>query len=262
MLHSADSGSRVVGMEDGTACNENIRAGGKDAAGILLVHASVHLNKRRKIAAGYLGTDITYLVQCFGYERLSSKSREDRHKENHIHLIQIRVKPMNINVGIDGEAGTHLLCTDKRKYGHRVINRLKMKPYAPRPCVAETLHVFLRVNNHQMHVQGFVGVLSECFHHGESERDVGHERAVHDIDMEEVGFAAVDALNLTLEVAEVGTKDRGCNSVHKDYLFACCDVSDGALSDIVIAFKEREEAFVAKYIANDIGIDKAFYQRL
>ena len=127
-----------------------------------------------------------------------------------------------------------------------------------------------------MYVQRFFGVFMECFHHGEAEGYVGNESAVHHVHVEEVGFATVDTFDFALEVAKVGTEDGGCDGAHKVRDLAGYrivrsvaeawsatrgKVFDGAFGDVIIALEEREEAFVAEYVADDIGIDEALDER-
>ena len=113
MLHSAYGSSGIGCVEDGTPCHENICAGGKQVAGVFYIHAAVHFNEGRQVAAGYLGADIAYLVHCVGDEGLSAEACEDGHKEDHIHFIQIRVESVYVDIGIDSEAGAHVLGADE-----------------------------------------------------------------------------------------------------------------------------------------------------
>ena len=62
--------------------------------------------------------------------------------------------------------------------------------------------------NHQMDVQAFVRRLADGFQHRESKRDVGHEHAVHHVDVYPLGRAAVDHLDIVSELSEVGRQNR------------------------------------------------------
>ena len=58
--------------------------------------------------------------------------------------------------------------------------------------VAEGLDVRIDRRNHQMHVERQLRVRADRLHHARADRDVGHEVAVHDIDMDHVGAGLLD----------------------------------------------------------------------
>jgi hypothetical protein len=62
----------------------------------------------------------------------------------------------------------------------------------------------LRLHDHQVHIKRLARVLADGVQHREPEGDVRHEDPVHDVDVEPVGFAAVDQFHIALEVAEIG----------------------------------------------------------
>ena len=63
------------------------------------------------------------------------------------------------------------------------------------------------VVDHEVAVEEEVGVLAERAHHDGPDREVGHEVAVHHVDVDEVGDVG-DPLHLRREVGEVGRQDR------------------------------------------------------
>ena len=66
------------------------------------------------------------------------------------------------------------------------------------------LNVIFRVLYHKVDVEGLGAHLAHGFYHREAERDVGHEDAVHHIEVEPVGLTLVNHLYITLQVNEVG----------------------------------------------------------
>ena len=87
-------------------------------------------------------------------------------------------------------------------------------------CLGEAGDVFFGFDDHQMHVQQFRRGLADGLHHRESERDVGDEYAVHDVDMHPFGGASVDHLRIAFQVAEIGRQHRGgYDSLHGFDLF-------------------------------------------
>ena len=63
---------------------------------------------------------------------------------------------------------------------------------------------FLRLNYHQVYIQGLLAQLGHMFQNWKSEGDVGHEDTVHDIDVQPVSAAVVEPFHVSLQIAEVG----------------------------------------------------------
>jgi hypothetical protein len=78
---------------------------------------------------------------------------------------------------------------------------------------AEIGHEGLRAGGHQVHVLELGRCSGHRFHDGQAEADVGHEHAVHHVDVEAVGRAAVDHAGGAVQMAEVGRQDAGENQV-------------------------------------------------
>ena len=63
--------------------------------------------------------------------------------------------------------------------------------------------IALRLDDHEVSVERFVAYLFNGFDDGKSEGDVGHEHAVHDIEVEPVGLTAVDHFEIRFQVAKI-----------------------------------------------------------
>ena len=50
--------------------------------------------------------------------------------------------------------------------------------------------------DHQMDVEDFAGMRTQCLDHRRTDGQVGHEMAVHDIDMDIVGAGGIDGADL------------------------------------------------------------------
>ena len=66
------------------------------------------------------------------------------------------------------------------------------------------LNVIFRMLNHEVYVKGLGAHLAHGFEHRESERDVGHEDAVHHVEVKPVGLTLVNHFYVALQVNEVG----------------------------------------------------------
>ena len=79
-------------------------------------------------------------------------------------------------------------------------------PSAPASAKASMIGIDRR--DHQMHVERFFRVRAERLHHGRSDGDVGHEMAVHHIDMDEIGACLLDGLDFRAQSREIGGQNR------------------------------------------------------
>ena len=77
-----------------------------------------------------------------------------------------------------------------------------------RAGVRERLDVAVRVLDHQVHVERHPRDALERPHDRRADRDVRHEMAVHHVDVNEIGAAALDRRDRVAERREVGGEDR------------------------------------------------------
>ena len=75
-----------------------------------------------------------------------------------------------------------------------------------------------RVNNHQVYVERLLANLGHGLQHGESETDVGHKDAVHHVEVEPIGFTAVNHVDVLAQIGEVGSKERRGYLGHRCYI--------------------------------------------
>jgi len=69
-------------------------------------------------------------------------------------------------------------------------------------------NVPLGLDNHQVHVDGKLGGLSDSLDNDGTERDVGYEAPIHDVDVNPIGACGGDGANFFVETAEVGGENR------------------------------------------------------
>ena len=72
-----------------------------------------------------------------------------------------------------------------------------------RPRLGEHLEIALRLDDHEMHIEGLGSRPSDGLQHDRPDRDVGHEAAIHHIDMNPVGAGAIDRAHLLAQAREV-----------------------------------------------------------
>ena len=74
--------------------------------------------------------------------------------------------------------------------------------------LGEGFQIGIHRRDHQMHVERLFGVGPKRLHHRRSDGDVGHEMAVHHIDMDEIGARRLDRLDLRAQPGKIGRQDR------------------------------------------------------
>ncbi len=78
-----------------------------------------------------------------------------------------------------------------------------------RSGLGEGLEERIDRRDHQMDVERLGGVRAKRLHHRRADRQVGHEMAVHHVDMDPVGARRVDGADLLAEPGEIGREDGG-----------------------------------------------------
>ena len=62
----------------------------------------------------------------------------------------------------------------------------------------DLVNKLLGLHNHQVDIEGFLGVLGHGLHDGKSEGNVGHKHTVHHVKMKPVALAAVEHFDVAL----------------------------------------------------------------
>ena len=74
--------------------------------------------------------------------------------------------------------------------------------------LGERLEIGIARRDHQMDVERLFGVRAQRLHHVRPDGDVGHEMAVHHVDMDPVGAGGVDRAHFLAQLGEIGGQDR------------------------------------------------------
>ncbi len=74
--------------------------------------------------------------------------------------------------------------------------------------ISKGLNIFLWFDDHEMDVDCLCRCGANRFDNQRANRDVGHETAVHDVDVNPVGAGPVDRLDFSLKTAKISGKDR------------------------------------------------------
>ena len=147
-------------------------------------------------------------------ELLSSKAWIDRHEEHHINVLDDVFEDIDRSVGIEGYASLHPCIVYLLDGAMKVGTSFVM--YVHHVCSEgfDLLRELAWVNNHQVDVKRLLANLGDGLKNGKSETDVGHENAVHDVEVEPVGFTTVNHINILGQVGEVSRKEGWGNGGH------------------------------------------------
>ena len=83
-------------------------------------------------------------------------------------------------------------------------SRLDLNKKMIRSGLDKIFQITLRLDDHQMHVQRLRGGAAHRVHDGRAEGDVGHEPAVHDVDVDPIGAGLIDSADFVSEPPQVG----------------------------------------------------------
>jgi hypothetical protein len=166
------------------------------------------------------GTQFPDFLQRVGHERLSAETRLDAHDEHQVDQGYDVAQHFDRRGGLDRNARFGASAVDQVDAPFGIERGFVVEGDDSGACLGEAGDVFFGFDDHQMYVQQFGRGLADGFHHRESERDVGDEYAVHDVDMYPFGGASVDHLRIAFQVAEIGRQHRGgYDSLHGFDLF-------------------------------------------
>ena len=206
------NGRRVVlRAEDRRAGDDRGGAGGGRLCRRRRVLAAIDLDHRIEAALRAHRAEAPDLGQHLGQEGLPAKSRIDRHHqddvaemqdifdelrrarriEHHARLLAERADLAEHPMQVDGGAGLGL---DQQVIG---------------AGLGEGGEIALRLDDHQMNVERLCRRAADGLQHDRADGDVGHETAVHHVDMDPIGAGRVDGADLLAQAREIGRQDRG-----------------------------------------------------
>ena len=92
--------------------------------------------------------------------------------------------------------------------------RLRMDGDVVGAGLGERIEEIVDRRDHEVYVERLLGVGAKRLHHGRADRQVGHEMAVHHVDVDPVGARFVDRPHVLAKLREVGGQDRGRDERH------------------------------------------------
>ena len=135
----------------------------------------------------------------------------DAHAESEVQAGRGGSRPLDLRIGVEGDADAEAQLTRVRSGLCRIVDRLDVERHAVAAGRPNALEVPLGLGDHEMaveHSSPLVDKLSDRAQHDRADRDLADEVAVADVEMEDAGAGVEQALQLLAEAGEVRGVDR------------------------------------------------------
>ena len=194
-------------IEDGTASDDDVGPRFDDLASGAWLDATVDLEIDVEASIVNHVADLGELGSGRGNEALPTEPRIDAHDEHQIDVGQNILQAIGWCVGVERNSGTLSQGADLLERPVKMGARLRVHGDHVRPGLRKRLNIFLRFDNHEMGVDGLRRRGTDRLHDQRTNRDVGHETAIHDIDVDPIGARLIDRLDFSLKTAKISGKD-------------------------------------------------------
>ena len=187
--------------------NEHVRSGIDRLRRGLGIDPAIDLEANVKSLLGDALGDRLDLAELAGDELLSAETRIDAHHQHEIDVLEHIIERLGRRRRVERHAGLLAERLDPLDRAVEVRAGLRMDGDDVGPGLGECVEERVDRRNHQMHVERLCGVRPERLHHARADGDVGHEMAIHHVDVDPVGARLVDRAHFLAQLGEVGGKD-------------------------------------------------------
>ena len=145
--------------------------------------------------------------QLLGHELLAAETGMDRHDQDHVDMVEVVVDRLGGRAWAEAEAGAATGGADVLERLPRVLARFHVDDHVVGAGFGVPAGVAVRIGDHQMRFERFPGERACGAQDGEAESQVGHEVAVHHVDLEAVDIT-IHGLDLRAQAREVAIENR------------------------------------------------------
>ena len=151
------------------------------------------------------------LGQHLGQEGLAAEAGIDRHHQDDVAEMQDIFDQLRRARRIEHHARLLAERADLAQHPMQMDRRagLGLDQQMIGAGLGEVGEIALRLDDHQMNVERLCRRAADRLQHDRPDGDVGHETAVHHIDMDPVGAGRVDGADLLAQAREIGRQNRG-----------------------------------------------------
>ena len=152
--------------------------------GVLQVDAAVHLDEQ----VGEVRLEGAHLLQGPLLELLAAKAGLHGHHRHVVQLLPKGEKLLHRGAGLNGDAGLRAAGFNGGQHGTGVVVALDVEGNPIGAGLPEHGHVLQGVAEHQVQVELLVRLAPQCLYHLGPHGQIGHEVAVHNVDMKNLRF--------------------------------------------------------------------------
>ena len=177
------------------------------------VFTSIDLDHRLQAAFRADRPDAPDLRQHLGQEGLSAEPGIDRHDQDDIAEVQDIFDELRRARRVEHHARLLAELPDLAEHPMQMHRGawLGLDQQMVGACLGEGRKIAFRLDDHQMHVERLCCRAADGLQHERTDGDVGHEAAVHHIDVDPVGAGRVDGADLLAQSREIRGQHRRCN---------------------------------------------------
>ena len=206
---------RIGRAEHGGAGHEGVGPGPGDVGDVVDLDAAIDLQPDLAAAACPLGIDaapgLAQLVERGRDERLTTKTRVDRHQQHDVDLVQGVIQPGEQRGRVEHQPRLAALRPDELQRAVHMLAGLGVEGDEIGPCIGKGGRQIVDRRDHQMHVDGHADVLTQRLAHHRPHGEVGHIVVVHHVEMQNVRAGGLDGLHFLFQPAEVCRQHAGCD---------------------------------------------------
>src|SRR5580704_9787018 len=196
----------VLLAENSRTGNENVGARGFHVGDVVGLDAAVDLDVEREAAPLKLAANLAQLLERLRNEMLAAESRMHTHDENHVELLGGRNHSIDRGFGIDSDRRARTEVMNLFRDLWNVGANFAMHRDRIGARFDKNPDVLFRLADHQMRIERELGDFANRFQNRHTHRDVGHEMAVHHVEMKQVRSGTLDGANFLAESREVGSE--------------------------------------------------------
>src|SRR6202050_304988 len=156
------------------------------------------------------------------------------HDENHVEMLGRGYHAIDRGLGIDSDRCARAKSANPLRDFGNIGTNFAVDRDRIGTRFDEYLEIFFRLADHQMRIERKRGDLSNRLQHRHTHRDVGHEMAVHHVEMDQVSARPLDRANLLAHAIEIRRQYRGSDFVGLRHLS-----KDSACESHPQSFRER-----------------------
>jgi len=196
-------------VEHGRAGDDNPDTSGDDARDIVDVDTAVDFDGRVVADPIEQRPNRTNFGLAPRDESLSPEPRIDGHDQDEVDVGGDLLERANGRRGVQNDAGLCAQGLDGVDRAMEVRQHFDMHRDHAGARLGECVEVLVGIHDHQVNIQRNLRDSPNRFHDRRSDGDVRDEMAVHDVDVDQIGAAALGRADRVAKRGKVGCQDRG-----------------------------------------------------